>query len=565
MLGGGLVPGSVVLLGGEPGMGKSTLLLQLAAMLAAATAPGRSAGSSSSELDDVPLALRRVAAASSSPPPPKCGWLLDTLAAAAGGLVLPPGCEGRPVLYVTAEESAGQVAERAARLGLAARPAAAPGARGSGGGGSGAAAAAPGAALDVRLLVDNRVEAVAEAAAELRPAALIVDSIQTVTLADVPGRPGSVSQVRAARCAWHSVCCFRCLVPPSVAALPPVVFILTLLPFLPLPTCTPIPPAPLTCLNPVAIFSRPPTPPQVRECATFLLHVSKSLGCATLLVGHVTKGGGLAGPKHLEHLVDVVLQLSGGGTGGAGSLRALRALKNRHGRVGEVGLFEMQRGGLEADADPGARLLAATRDSSSSSSGGEGAGPAVGTAVTVLLDGVRPLPLELQALAEPPERGDGAAAAASSAPGAEAAWDDATSGWGGGMQQAGGDDSEEEWREGGTGGAGADDGSDDYDDVDDADDVWDAAGAADSAASGNRRPSSSGGRARVPLRRYFSGWSDARRVDMLLSIMARYTRLRVRQTQSRRVEGGRGSRAAVTPHRHHRVAGLWDGACVAVW
>src|SRR5207302_3344550 len=93
---------------------------------------------------------------------------------------------------------------------------------------------------------------------------------------------------------------------------------------------------------------------QVRECASRLVAFAKTSGTPTILVGHVTKDGGIAGPKTLEHLVDVVVQLEGDG----GPYRILRAHKNRFGSTQEIGVFEMRGAGLAEVKNPSAHLLA---------------------------------------------------------------------------------------------------------------------------------------------------------------------------------------------------------------
>ncbi|KDD74791.1 hypothetical protein H632_c1071p0 [Helicosporidium sp. ATCC 50920] len=223
VLGGGVVPGSVVLVGGEPGVGKSTLLLQLADMLCSIESE---AGNGADGEDD------------------------------GQGEAAP--C----VLYVSGEESAEQVADRATRLGLI-RP--------------------------DRVLVHcaTRLESILEALVDARPRAVVLDSIQTVYLEDVPSSAGSVTQVR--------------------------------------------------------------------ECATALLHVAKRLGVPLFLAGHVNKAGDIAGPRVLEHIVDVVLYLEGGG---GSAMRMLRGIKNRYGTTDEVGLFQMEEEGLVAIEDPSAIFMA---------------------------------------------------------------------------------------------------------------------------------------------------------------------------------------------------------------
>ncbi len=232
VLGGGVVPGSLVLIGGEPGIGKSTLLLQVAARLQAS---------------------------------------------------------GRSALYVSGEESAAQTRLRAERL---AEPAG-----------------------DVRFLAETRLESVFEHTAALSPAVVFIDSIQTVYTDDVEGTPGNVGQVR--------------------------------------------------------------------ECAARLQRYAKESGAAVFLVGHVTKGGMVAGPKTLEHIVDTVLYFEG-----TGSLdhRVLRATKNRFGGVDEIGVFRMGARGLDPVENPSALFL------------GERAQQASGAAVAATLEGTRPLLVEIQAL-----------------------------------------------------------------------------------------------------------------------------------------------------------------------
>jgi DNA repair protein RadA/Sms len=125
---------------------------------------------------------------------------------------------------------------------------------------------------------------------------------------------------------------------------------------------------------------------QVREATLRLMEVAKADGIPVVLVGHVTKDGTLAGPRTLEHLVDVVLGLEGDRTGG---LRLLRASKNRFGSTEEVGVFEMRGQGLTEVSDPG-RAFLADHDA-----------PAPGSAVAPVLEGSRPLLVEVQALVAP--------------------------------------------------------------------------------------------------------------------------------------------------------------------
>jgi DNA repair protein RadA/Sms len=232
VLGGGLVPGATLLVGGEPGVGKSTLLLQAAGSLAA-----------------------------------------------AGGEVLVAG----------AEESLEQVGLRAARLGVQ----------------------EPG----VLLASERDVDAVIAAADRIRPDLLVVDSIQAVAAPEVAGAPGGVTQVR--------------------------------------------------------------------ESAARLVHFAKETGVPVAIVGHVTKDGGIAGPKVLEHAVDVVLYLEGDVERG---LRVLRGLKNRFGPAHRFGLFEMRETGMAEVADPSGWLVARWQ------------GGVPGSVVFPAVDGRRPLLVEIQAL-----------------------------------------------------------------------------------------------------------------------------------------------------------------------
>lgn len=235
VLGGGVVPGSLVLVGGDPGIGKSTLLLQVASAVA------RTAG---------------------------------------------------PVLYVSGEESVEQLRLRAERVG----------------------ALVPG--LYVAAEVD--ATAVAEAVEQVRPVLAVVDSIQTVYHPDLASAPGSVGQVR--------------------------------------------------------------------ECAAFFLRLAKDTGTATVLVGHVTKGGEVAGPRTLEHATDAVLYFEGDRHH---AFRVVRAVKNRFGSTHELGLFEMTDAGLREVPNPSEVLLDGRPAAAS------------GSVVVATVEGTRPLLVEVQALLTP--------------------------------------------------------------------------------------------------------------------------------------------------------------------
>lgn len=122
---------------------------------------------------------------------------------------------------------------------------------------------------------------------------------------------------------------------------------------------------------------------QVRECAGKLLYFSKNSGTSTILIGHVTKEGAIAGPRILEHMVDTVLYFEGENTG---QFRILRTIKNRYGSVSEIGVFEMTAGGLAEVSNPSQHFLSGRSDQ----------GP--GSCVTAALEGTRPLLIEVQAL-----------------------------------------------------------------------------------------------------------------------------------------------------------------------
>lgn len=234
VLGGGLVPGSVVLLAGQPGIGKSTVLLQLARLVS----------------------------------------------------------DSRPVLYVSAEESAHQVGLRASRLG----------AQGKAGNDN------------LQLASSTSADDIAATIATGKYSLVVVDSIQTVATGLVASAPGTVSQIT--------------------------------------------------------------------NSTNLLMQPAKQTDTALVIVGHVTKEGNIAGPKVLEHVVDVVLQLEGDRYGG---FKILRAVKNRFGSTSEAGIFEMADTGLRPVDNPSAALLAERQDSD-------------GSIVLATMEGSRPLLVEVQAL-----------------------------------------------------------------------------------------------------------------------------------------------------------------------
>jgi DNA repair protein RadA/Sms len=132
--------------------------------------------------------------------------------------------------------------------------------------------------------------------------------------------------------------------------------------------------------------SAPGSVGQVRECAARLMRFAKETGTAVIVVGHVTKGGSIAGPKTLEHIADTVLYFEGESTL---DYRLLRSTKNRFGSVDELGVFSMSERGLLAVPNPSAVFLAAR------------SGEVSGSAVTALMEGTRPVLVEVQALAAP--------------------------------------------------------------------------------------------------------------------------------------------------------------------
>ena len=229
VLGGGVVPGSVTLLGGEPGIGKSTLLLQLALSFSGTVA------------------------------------------------------------YVSGEESPSQIKLRGERIGKAVSA--------------------------LYLLSETKTDALFNHLKSVRPHLVIVDSIQTLHVPHVESTPGSVAQIR--------------------------------------------------------------------ESAASFIRYAKETGTPVLLIGHINKEGSIAGPKILEHMVDVVLQFEGDPNL---LYRILRAHKNRFGSTHEIGLYTMEQGGLYGVENPSELLVTKQHEGLS------------GNAVAVMVEGVRPMLIELQAL-----------------------------------------------------------------------------------------------------------------------------------------------------------------------
>lgn len=133
------------------------------------------------------------------------------------------------------------------------------------------------------------------------------------------------------------------------------------------------------------ITSAPGTVSQITNSSNVIIRAAKASGAAVILVGHVTKEGSIAGPKVLEHLVDVVLQFEGDRYGG---FKVVRAVKNRYGSTAETAIFEMNESGLEIVTNPSAALLAERQN-------------ADGSVVLATLEGTRPLLVEIQALVNP--------------------------------------------------------------------------------------------------------------------------------------------------------------------
>jgi DNA repair protein RadA/Sms len=235
VLGGGFVPGSVVLLGGDPGIGKSTLSMQVAGLFAS---------------------------------------------------------RKKKVLYVSGEESLGQLKMRAQRLGINAK--------------------------DVWVYLETSLEEVEATIKSKKPDFIIIDSIQTLATDRLSSSPGSVVQLR--------------------------------------------------------------------EVTSALTQLAKGTDTPMVLIGHVTKEGAIAGPKVLEHMVDTVLYFEGDR---GMSYRILRTVKNRYGSTHEIGVFEMRHDGLHEITNPSAMFLQERPEGAS------------GSSVVPIVEGSRPLLVEVQALVSP--------------------------------------------------------------------------------------------------------------------------------------------------------------------
>jgi len=231
-LGGGLVDGSVVLIGGDPGIGKSTLILQALAVINTTNS----------------------------------------------------------TLYVSGEESAEQVSERAIRLEIK---------------------------EDILFISETHLEKILKLSKDVQPKVIVIDSIQTMVTDISTSAPGSVTQVR--------------------------------------------------------------------DCAAQLTQYAKQTNTVLLLIGHVTKGGALAGPRILEHMVDAVLYFEGDP---GGRYRIIRAVKNRFGAVNEISVFAMGEKGLQQISNPSSIFLSNQEN------------PSSGSMVMVTREATRPLLVEIQALVD---------------------------------------------------------------------------------------------------------------------------------------------------------------------
>lgn len=230
VLGGGIVQGSVVLIGGDPGIGKSTLMLQIAEKLG-----------------------------------------------------------NRKILYVSGEESAGQIKLRAERLGFG--------------------------LSNFFILSETNIDIIRAVISREEPDIVVIDSIQTVYVPELESAPGTVSQLR--------------------------------------------------------------------ESAAGIIKTAKQDSVSVFIVGHITKEGAIAGPKVLEHMVDVVLQFEGERTH---SFRILRGMKNRFGSTNEIGIFEMTDAGLKEVLNPSEVFLSQRNYGSS------------GCVISSAIEGSRPILIEVQGL-----------------------------------------------------------------------------------------------------------------------------------------------------------------------
>eukprot|EP00887_Chlorella_sp_A99_P001326 scaffold14.g1326.t1 len=293
VLGGGIVPGSLTLVGGEPGVGKSTLLLQMAAMLGGA-----------STRDPPPSGGADAGADAGAERAPE--------EAAAAGPEDEEGEEERPVLYVSGEESREQIGSRAERMGLADN-------------------------RHIFLYSATRLDLILDEITRLQPKASAPWGMEcararcTCGGGDHAGAPARRS-LRATSCQAFGrrlLRRFPTVVPRTLR--PPQAII-------------------VDSIQTVYLDEIPSSAGSVRECATALLHVAKREKVPVFLVGH---SGDLAGPRVLEHIVDVVVYMEGGRQQ---PVRLVRTVKNRYGATDEVGVFQMHDDGMQGATHPPVRM-----------------------------------------------------------------------------------------------------------------------------------------------------------------------------------------------------------------
>ncbi|KAL3778403.1 hypothetical protein HJC23_012116 [Cyclotella cryptica] len=305
VLGGGIMPGSLTLVGGDPGVSKSTLLLQMAGSIA-------SLSERSVQFQGIGMGPPKPSPTTSPEPDSNSQFQQKH----------PPG---GPVLYISGEENANQIASRALRLGIE----------------------------DPELLLWCETDA--------------------DTIADTV-----VSAIHGDQSLWDDSVEGQRNTPP--VSRPPSLIVIDSI-------------QTMTCEAAGASAAGGIT--QVRECVGLFLRLAKSTGVPIILVGHVTKSGDVAGPRTIEHMVDCVLYLEGGGLiggdDGMSSLRILRAAKNRFGSSEEVGVYQMDcrcDGRLVPVSDPSSLFLATRQDNDDLE----------GCAISVVLEGIRSMTVEVQAL-----------------------------------------------------------------------------------------------------------------------------------------------------------------------
>jgi predicted ATP-dependent serine protease len=389
VLGGGLVPGSLVLLGGDPGIGKSTLLLQCARSMAGQRLVLYVSAEESAQ--QVKLRWRRLQNRDGGDGVPAGraarGGAVSARVAPSAGAAGPQGLTpGAPAAVGAADVATGASVQAASGSGRPSssnraqpmRPAPEDPA-----GPRPSALASPGS---------RRPEASADSLNAIATDATATNGPQR----EAPGRSGRAQALPSLSAASGPVgeAWPRSLgddpdpVPPDGPEPAPQLQLLAETDLeLVLQELEALRPAvaiidSIQALHDGELASAPGSVAQVRECAAALARIAKRQDTALVLVGHVTKEGALAGPKVLEHLVDAVLTFEGDRFA---SHRLLRAVKNRFGATHELGVFEMRDRGLHEVANPSELFLG----------GGE---PSSGTATIVACEGTRPLLVELQAL-----------------------------------------------------------------------------------------------------------------------------------------------------------------------